>query len=63
MKKYYVMGMTCEDIYGVPEERSVKIGPFDSYEEAEREMYAMDDERWISGQRVYYNTYIEAFDD
>ncbi len=58
--KWYVYGKTCEDIYGVPEESDVKIGPFDTEAEARREMESMDDERWISGQHVYYGTYVSS---
>ena len=58
--KWYVYGKTCEDIYGVPEESDVKIGPFETEADAWREMNAMDDERWISGQHVYYNTYVSS---
>lgn len=58
-KKYYIYGKTCEEIYGVPEERDVKVGPFDTYEKANHELEAMDAELWISGQNVYYNTHIE----
>lgn len=63
MKKYYVMGMTCEEINGVPEEYSVKVGPFDDFFKAQRQMDIMDAECWISGQSVYYNTHIEEFDE
>lgn len=58
MEKWYVCGKTCEEIYGVPEERDVKVGPFDTEAEAWREMESMDAERWISGQHVYYGTYV-----
>ena len=63
MKKYYVVGMTCEEIYGVPEEYPVKVGPFDDFFKAQREMDIMDAECWISGQSVYYNTHIEIIEE
>lgn len=56
--KYYVHYKTCEEIYGVLEEFEGYCGPYNSFEEAWAEMEKMDQEEWLSGQSVYYCTYV-----
>ncbi|MBQ7912813.1 MAG: hypothetical protein IJ308_03595 [Clostridia bacterium] len=60
---YFVTGKTCEEINGKPEESDVTFGPFDTYEKAAYQRDVLDEERWISGQHVYYDLHVKCYGD
>ena len=60
--KFVVVGKTSDEIHGRIEESEVRSKEFDTYEEAAYCREIMHEERYISGQRVYFNLIIDCVD-